>query len=181
MALGGDGASSGAVSADRITTALVAAGVEVAASLPDTWIAPLIARVEAEPKIRHVRVAREDDGVGICAGVSLGGKRAVLICQNAGVLLSANALAGFAHHHQLPFLVLAVYRGSHEDRFYYQMYKGLVTEPILRGLAIPFHVVERGDQLGIVGEAVGEAWLARRPVVVLLRRAALLGEQVDAA
>ena len=179
--MSGDPGSAAAASADRITAALVSAGVEIAASLPDTWIAPLIARIEAEPKITHVRVAREDDGVGICAGVSLGGKRAVLICQNAGVLLSANALAGFAHHHQLPFVVLAVYRGSHEDRFYYQMYKGLVTEPILRGLAIPFHVVERSDRLGIVGDAIGEAWLARRPVVVLLRRAALLGERPDAA
>ena len=164
-----------ATSAERIVSALVSAGVEIAASLPDSWLAPLIARVEAEPKIRHVRVAREDDGVGICAGASLGGKRAVLICQNAGVLLSANALAGYAHHHQLPFVVLAAYRGSYEDRFYYQMYKGLVTEPALAALGVPFHVVERAEDLGIVGDSVREAWLARKPVVVLLRRGALLG------
>ena len=156
--------------------ALVSAGVEIAASLPDSWLAPLIARIETESAIRHVRVGREDDGVGICAGASLGGKRAVLICQNAGLLLSANALAGYAHHHQLPFLVLAVYRGSHEDTFYYQMYKGRVTEPVLRGLGIPHHVVDRVEHAGVVGDAVRESQLARSPVVVLLRRAALFGE-----
>lgn len=163
-------------SAERIVGALTKAGVTIAASLPDSWLSAVIDRVDVDKAIRHVRVTREDDGVGICAGASLGGKKAVLICQNAGVLLSANALAGYGHHHQLPFLVLAVYRGSYEDRFYYQMYKGLVTEPVLRGLQIPYHVMERIDQVGMVEEAVREAQLARRPVVVLVRRAALLGD-----
>ena len=167
-------------SAEHIVASLVRAGVEIAASLPDSWLSELIARIEREPKIRHVRVTREDDGAGICAGAALGGKRAVLVCQNAGVLLSANALAGYAHHHQLPFVVLAVYRGSHEDRFYYQMYKGLVTEPTLKALGLPFHVVERDAQLGVVEDAVRESQLARKPVVVLLRRAALVGEEIRA-
>ncbi len=165
--------------AERIVGALVRAGVEVAASLPDSWLSAVIDRIDAERTIRHVRVTREDDGVGICAGASLGGKRAVLVCQNAGVLLSANALAGYGLHHQLPFLVLAAYRGSYEDRFYYQMYKGLVTEPVLAGLGLPHHVVDRIEQAVIVEEAVREASLARRPVIVLMRRAALLGGGAD--
>jgi sulfopyruvate decarboxylase subunit alpha len=166
----------GEANAERIVAALLRAGVEIAASLPDSWLSPLIERVTSEARITHVRVTREDDGVGLCAGASLGGKRAVLICQNAGLLLSANALAGYAHHHQLPFLVLSVYRGSYEDRFYYQMYKGLVTEPFLAALGIPSHVVARIEDVGIVEDAAREASLARKPVVVLLRRAALLGD-----
>ena len=166
----------GAENAARIVRALVAAKVTIATSLPDSWIAPLIDAIDAEPSIRHIRVAREDDGVGICAGASLGGKRAVLVCQNAGVLLSANALAGYAHHHQLPFLVIAVYRGSHEDRFHYQMYKGLVTEPVLDGLRVPYHVVDAIGDASIVGDAVREADLGRKPVVLLMRRSALMDE-----
>lgn len=166
----------GADNAEQFVRALVAANVEIATSLPDSWLTPLIARIEAEPSIRHVRVTREDDGAGICAGASLGGKRAILVCQNAGVLLSANALAGYAHHHQLPFVVLAVYRGSHEDSFYYQMYKGRVTEPVLRGLGIPYHVVDRVADAAMVGDAVRQSQLTRSPVVVLLRRSALFGK-----
>src|SRR5438132_4620340 len=164
-------AAPGAASAERIVRALVEAKVEIATSLPDSWLAPLIARIEGERGIRHIRVGREDDGVGICAGASLGGKRAVLVCQNAGVLLSTNALAGYAHNHQLGFVVLAAYRGTHEDHFYYQMYKGLVTEGVLAGLRVACHVVDRRDQLGIVSDAVSEAWLARAPVGVPLRYA----------
>ena len=168
-------ATNEAAIAERVTAALVRARVEIAASLPDSWLSALIARIEAEPKIKHVRVTREDDGAGICAGASLGGKRAVLVCQNAGLLLSANALAGYAHHHQLPFLILAVYRGTHEDRFYYQMYKGLVTEPLLRGIGVPYHVADRPEDLDIVEGAIRESELARKPVVLLMRHAALTG------
>lgn len=173
--------SPAAENAERIVAALVRAGVGIAASLPDSWLSAVIDRIDAERTIRHVRVTREDDGVGVCAGASLGGERAVLVCQNAGVLLSANALAGYGLHHQLPFLVLAAYRGSYEDRFYYQMYKGLVTEPVLQALQLPYHVVGRIDEVGIVEHAVREAALARRPVVVLLRRAALLDDGADVA
>lgn len=162
--------------AGLLVGALRAADVTIAASLPDSWLTALIDRIDADKAIRHVRVTREDDGVGICAGASLGGKRAVLVCQNAGVLLSANALAGYGIHHQIPFLVLAVYRGSYEDTFYYQMYKGAVTEPVLAGLQLPYHVIQRIDQVGMVEDAMRQATLLRRPVVVLLRRAALLGD-----
>lgn len=166
----------GADVADRVVRALVRAKVEIATSLPDSWLAPLIERVDDERAIRHIRVTREDDGAAICAGAALGGKRAVLICQNAGLLLSANALAGYAHHHQLPFLVLAVYRGTHEDRFHYQMYKGLVTEPVLEGLGIPYRVVDEIGNASLVEDAAREADLRRRPVVLLMRRRALLGD-----
>ena len=165
-----------AVHAGRIVGALVRSGVEVAASLPDSWLSSVIDRIDAEPAIRHVRVTREDDGVGLCAGASLGGRRAVLVCQNAGLLLSANALAGYGLHHQLPFLVLAVLRGSYEDRFHYQMYKGQVTEPVLAALGISCNLIERIDQVGVIEDSVRQSSLQRRPVVVLLRRGALLDD-----
>lgn len=162
--------------AKLITGALRRAGVTVAASLPDSWISAVIAEVDADPAITHVRVTREDDGAGICAGASVGGRGAVLICQNAGLLLSTNTLAGYGLHHQIPFLVLAVYRGSREDRFYYQMYKGAVTEPVLKAIGLPYHVLERIEDVAVIEDLAMQARLSRRPAVVLLRREALLGE-----
>lgn len=165
-----------AANAETIVGALVRAGVEIAASLPDSWLSAVIDRIDAEPRIRHVRVTREDDGVGVCAGAALGGKRAVLVCQNAGVLLSANAIGAYAHHHQLPFLVLAVYRGSYEDRFHYQMYKGLVSEPVLEGLRIPYRVVDALGDGSFIGDGLRQAQLTRKPVVLLLRRGPLMDD-----
>jgi sulfopyruvate decarboxylase subunit alpha len=149
------------------------AGIDLVASLPDQWLGRLIGQCEADPAITHIRLAREDDGVGICAGAFLGGRKAALICQNSGVLGSVNALGGVAFHHQIPFLVIAAHRGMSEDNQYYQMYKGRICEPVLRAMGIPHFVVEGPEQLSLIEDGVRHAYLNRLPVVLLLRKKAL--------
>jgi sulfopyruvate decarboxylase subunit alpha len=152
---------------------LRAAGVTLIASLPDKWTGDLISLIEQQPDIDHVRVAREDDGIGLCAGASLGGRRAALVCQNAGLLMSGNALAGYAHSHQLPFLVLCAVRGGADDAYFYQAYKGRVTMPFLDALQVPYHVVDQPEQLSLIEDGYRQAELWRTPVVLLLTRRAL--------
>ncbi|MEK9658401.1 MAG: hypothetical protein VW450_00430 [Chloroflexota bacterium] len=157
----------------RIVSLLRETGITIAATLPDQWLGGVISALEAEPAIRLVRVGREDDGVGICAGAYLGGQRAVLVCQSAGLLLSANALAGYAQHHQTPFLVLAALRGGHDDAYYYQTYKHRVTVPVLDALGLPHHTLSTPQDAAIIPDAARQAWLSRRPVVLLAHRDAL--------
>jgi sulfopyruvate decarboxylase subunit alpha len=159
--------------ASRAAVLLREAGITIAATLPDQWLGGVIDALDAEPTIRLVRVTREDDGVGICAGAYLGGQRAALVCQSAGLLLSANALAGYALHHQTPFLVLAALRGGHDDGYYYQTYKHRVITPVLDALGLPHHTLRTPDDLGIIPDAARQAWLSRRPVVLLAHRDAL--------
>jgi sulfopyruvate decarboxylase subunit alpha len=168
--------SSPVARAEAITRQLVGAGITVAASLPDSWLGAVIERVDREPAIRHLHVAREDDGGAICAGAALAGERSALICQNSGLLLSVNGLAGYALHHQLPFLILAVARGERDDGYFYQTYKGQVTVPVLDALGIPHHRLTGRDDDEVIGEAMNQAWLYRRPVAVLCSRRSLLGE-----
>jgi sulfopyruvate decarboxylase subunit alpha len=149
------------------------AGIDLVASLPDQWLGKLIGQCETDPAITHIRLAREDDGVGICAGAFLGGRKAALICQNSGVLGSVNALAGIAFHHQIPFLVIAAHRGMSEDNQYYQMYKGRICEPVLRAMGLPHFVIEGPEQLSLIEDGVRHAYLNRLPVVLLLRKKAL--------
>jgi sulfopyruvate decarboxylase subunit alpha len=153
------------------------AGINLVASLPDQWLGGLIRQCESDPSITHIKLAREDDGVGICAGAFLGGRKAALICQNSGLLVSANALAGIAFHHQIPLLVLAAYRGDFDDNQYYQMYKGRVCEPVLDAMGLPHHVIDGPDELSLIEDGARQAFLNRLPVVLLLRRRALVGQQ----
>lgn len=149
------------------------AGIDLVASLPDQWLGELIKQCEADPAITHIRLAREDDGVGICAGAWLGGRKAALVCQNSGVLLAVNALGGIAFHHQIPLLVVAAHRGHYDDNQYYQMYKGRICEPVLKAMGLPYWVIDGPEQLSMISDAARQAYLNRLPVVVLLRRKAL--------
>lgn len=156
--------------------ALADAGVGIVASLPDSWLSPLLAAVEADPRMRHVKVTREDDAIGVAAGVALAGGLGAVICQNAGMLVGANALAGYAHLHELPLLVVAAQRGDVDDGFYYQAYKGRVVPPVLDALGVPYHRMRGGADPRLVTAAAEQARLHRRPVVLLLDRESLLGE-----
>ena len=165
----------------QIIVRLKSQDIRIVASLPDQWLKDLIDACEAEPGLQHVRLAREDEGVGLCAGAWLGGVRAALICQNSALLLSANVLAAMAHHHQVPFVVLAAQRGSFDDNQYYQMYKGRVTQPVLHGLGIPHHVLQGPEDLDLVQQGARQAYLNRTPLVLLLRRRALVEQRTGAA
>jgi sulfopyruvate decarboxylase subunit alpha len=149
------------------------AGIDLVASLPDQWLGELIRQCEEDPAITHIKLAREDDGVGICAGAFLGGRKAALICQNAGVLLSVNALGGIAYHHQIPFVIVAAHRGHFDDNQYYQQYKGRLCEPVLEAMGLPHYVIEGPEQLSLIVDGAREAFLKRMPVVLLLRKQAL--------
>lgn len=158
----------------QILVALKQAGIDLIGSLPDQWLGDLIAQCEADPQITHVKLAREDDGVGLCAGAYLGGRKAALICQNAGVLLSVNALGGMAFHHQIPFLILAAYRGCFDEGHYYQMYKGRTTVPVLEAMGLPHYIVDGPEHFHLIAQGAKQSFLSRLPLVLLLRRRALV-------
>ena len=162
------------VPAAQILAGLKRAGIDLIASLPDQWLGDLIGRCESDPAITHVKLAREDDGIGMCAGAYLGGRKAALICQNAGVLLSVNALGGMAFHHQIPFLVLAAHRGCFDDGYYYQMYKGRTTVPVLEAMGLPYYVIDGPEQFPLIEQGAKQSYLSRLPLVLLLRRRALV-------
>jgi sulfopyruvate decarboxylase subunit alpha len=167
----------GAEKARSILNALKASGIDLVATLPDSWLSDLIDAIAADPAVTLIRVTREEEAIGICAGAYLGGRKAAVLAQNAGLLLSVNALAGLAMHHQIPVLLLIAHRGGAEDNQYYQVYKGRVTVSVLDALSLPHHAVAGPADYRLIALAERQANLARLPVVLLFDRPALIGDE----
>src|SRR3989304_2527233 len=72
--------------AQIIMQGLKKAGVNFVATLPDLKIVELIRAVDKDPDIKHVPLCREEEGVGICAGAYLTGKKTALLMQNGGLV-----------------------------------------------------------------------------------------------
>lgn len=153
--------------------ALERIGVTLAAYLPDEWLEPLIEEVERTPGIQGVRLAREDEGIGICSGAFFGGRRAVFITQNSGILLSGNAIVGCARLHQTPFLMLVSYTGSISDRRFYQINKGRATEPVIQALGLRYACVDEPQQVTLLEDLAAFAYQSNEPAVALLGRGIL--------
>jgi sulfopyruvate decarboxylase subunit alpha len=92
------------------------AGVDFVATLPDEKMLEVIKTVEQDKELKHVPLCREEEGIGICAGAYLAGKKTALIMQNAGFLNSCNALTTTSMQLQIPALLLIYYAGDIGDR-----------------------------------------------------------------
>jgi sulfopyruvate decarboxylase subunit alpha len=155
-----------------IIGALKRAGVNFVASLPDASLVPLIQSIDADAAFTHVPLSREEEGVGVCMGANLAGKRCALLMQNAGMLNSCNALTTSARQIEIPMLLLVLYAGAANDMSFPML--GLVTEPVLDALDIPKYVLgSLGDAPSVVAGAIVQAYNAQRPVAILIPKTVL--------
>src|SRR5882724_1594575 len=167
---------SGAQSADshrpsEVLDTLKRLGFGVAVAVPDGWLGEFLVRVEQEPTIQLVRATHEEEALAIACGTRLGGLRTVLIVQNAGVLSMGAGMVSLAQRYQFPLLMLVSYRGTADDPVFYHVPKGRVTEPVLKGLALPYVVSDRNRPIGPQVEAAATyAEEASCPFVLLLSR-----------
>src|ERR1700726_2282011 len=105
------------VSSSRaIYDALKDAGIRLMSALPETWLVHLIRMAEDDPEMTLVRLAKEEEGVGISAGAHLAGVKSAMLMQNHGLLASINGIVSCAQLYHIPLLMLISYRGEFGGR-----------------------------------------------------------------
>jgi len=146
------------------------AGIDFVASVPSTVFSMVIPVVSDDPDFVHVEVAGEGDGIGVCAGARLGGKRPTLLAENSGLLVASYALRALENFGGVPMLLLLDHRGVFgEGDGYWYFSTGESAVPLLQTLHIPFTIVDDTadvTQAIIDGSKTVEA--SRRPAAVLL-------------
>src|ERR1700738_3469385 len=136
------------VSSSRaIYDALKDGGVRLISALPETWLVHLIRMADDDPEMILVRLAKEEEGVGISAGAHFAGVKSSMLMQNHGFLASINGIVSFAHLYKIPLLMLISYRGSFGERDPWQTQGGNVTEPLLRALGIPYSFLDAPESI----------------------------------
>src|SRR5206468_7922976 len=111
-------------------------------ALPETWLVHLIRMAEEDPEMTLIRLAKEEEGVGISAGAHFAGIKSAMLMQNHGFLASINGIVSFAHLYRIPLLMLISHRGGFGERDPWQTQGGNVTEPLLRAMNIPYSFLE---------------------------------------
>src|SRR5437868_10861630 len=151
--------------------ALKASGIRMMSSLPETWLVHLIRMADEDPDMILVRLAKEEEGVGVSAGAHLAGVKSAMLMQNHGFLASINGIVSCAQLYRIPLLMLISYRGEFGERDPWQTEGGGVTEDLLRALRIPFARLDHPDHVvRRIAKAQTLANSANRPVALLLCR-----------
>ena len=158
-------------SSQLIYASLKACGITMLSALPETWLVHLIRMAEDDPAMTLVRLAKEEEGVGISAGAHLAGAKSAMLMQNHGFLQSVNGIVSLARLYRIPLLMLISYRGEFGERDPWQTEGGGVTEAVLQALNIP---VARLDEPGHVAARIRKAQAlaesSLKPVALLLCR-----------
>ena len=99
-------------SSEAIYDALKDAGIDFIVSVPCVNLSKLLNMINEDDEIIHIPVTREEEGVGICAGAYLGGKKTAMLMQNSGLGNSINALKSLTELYKMPLLMIMSHRGT---------------------------------------------------------------------
>jgi sulfopyruvate decarboxylase subunit alpha len=158
-------------SSQQVYDSLKAAGVRLISALPETWLVHLIRMAEDDAEMTLVRLAKEEEGVGVSMGAHLAGVRSAMLMQNHGFLAAVNAIVSGAQLYRIPLLMLITARGSFGERDPWQTEGGLITEHVLDALRIPYDTIHApADVARKITDAQTLAYSSSRPVALLLGR-----------
>jgi len=154
-----------------IYQALRAERVGLISALPETWLVHLIRMAEEDPEMILVRLAKEEEGVGISAGAHFAGTRSAMLMQNHGFLAAINGIVSGAQLYRIPLLMLISDRGTFGERDPWQTEGGAVTEAVLTALRIPIMRLDDPSRVAHrVKQALTLAYASNKPVALLLTR-----------
>ena len=164
-------ASRSGLSGESIIQQIKASGVEFVISVPDITTSEGLLRPLAKLQSpRLIRICKEDEGVGICAGLAHTGKRALLLIQQTGMLDSINAIRGVAVDYSLPVCMMVglLEKEPGVPPRQSKRYGVRIVEPILDAMGIKYHEIEQQDDVVKIRPAIDEAYAQSKPVVVLI-------------
>ena len=116
-------------------------GFDFGVTFPSGKLNNLLEMIEDDEEIFTVPVTREEEGVGVCAGAYLAGKKPFMLIQSSGLGNSFNAIASLLKTYRIPVLIIAEHRGSYNEKIPAQVPLGVALPGMLGAMDIPFIMI----------------------------------------
>lgn len=152
----------------EVCDALADAHVDLAASLPDTWLAGLIITLHADHRFTHLRVAREESAIALCAGAFCGGRTGVAVMGTSGFMTCVYAITKICTGYEIGVPIVTNLRGAVGDEATHHYGNALYARGVLDTLGIPHVAIDTSNDLDQIPALVGHARLLKRPVAICL-------------
>lgn len=141
--------------------------------VPCSLLKPLINYVIKSSEIDYVAATSEGEAVGIAAGASLAGRKAVVMCQNSGLGNMINPLTSLCFPFSIPMLLIITLRGEPglNDEPQHEL-MGQITGELLDTLRIPWSFFPDEPQMidTILGQAEDKIAETNLPFALVMRK-----------
>ena len=151
----------------RIVDDLVANEIGFVTTVPCKQLAGVIEAVDKHNSIQHVPSNKEDEGMGLCAGAYMGGKRPCIIMQNTALGVTVNTLATLIQFYQIPLPMLISYRGEVGEKVACQVEMALHTKALLNQLTIPTFHFHREEDVEELDGILKYTQMCKKPSAIL--------------
>jgi sulfopyruvate decarboxylase beta subunit len=141
-------------------------GIDLAATLPCDRIKNLLPLVSEN--FPEIRLTREENGVGICAGAYLAGGKPMMLIQSTGLGNMINALESLNVICKIPLPVLTSWRGVYGEGIEAQVPLGVHLPAILKGAGLEYTIIEDAEQLSLLENVIEDAFENLRPHIALI-------------
>jgi sulfopyruvate decarboxylase subunit beta len=116
----------------------------------------------------HTGLTREEDGIGVCAGLVLAGQRPAMVIQSSGLGNSLNAIMSLTKTYDFPLPIIASWRGIQDEVIPAQVPFNAAVPGILDATGIPYTVIRTQEEFGKIGDVISDAFSHSRPQVALV-------------
>ncbi len=116
----------------------------------------------------HVPLTREEEGVGISAGVALCGKRPAMFVQSSGIGNMLNALLSLTSFYSLPLPLFISHRGIYRESIPAQIPMGERLPGILKEAGIEYSIISTFDDFYLIKKGIEEVFEYNRIHAFLL-------------
>ncbi len=165
--------SAKSLSGAGILAAAKQAGIEYVLSVPDiTTSQGILKRVAEGRDFKLVRVCKEDETLGIAAGLLYGDKRALILIQHTGLLYAMNAIRGVAMEQKLPIVMMVGLLAKEPDvaPTKSKRYGLRIVEPILDTMGIEHIYIDTDADLPKIAPAIEKAYGESKTIALLIGR-----------
>ena len=142
-------------------------GVSHVVWLPDSETNWLYMLMKEDPTLDLIAVSREGQAFSTAAGLSVGGKKPIILIQNTGLMESGDSLRGWGLGLNIPVVIMVGYRGYTRHGVNSDT-AATYTEPFLNAFGIQYYLVENDADSERISVAFAEAERTKRPVAILV-------------
>lgn len=132
------------------------AGVDFTVSLPCEKIKVLLEMVGESFFLAPL--TREEEGVGICAGAALAGKRPAMFVQSSGIGNMINALLSLTSFYELPLAIFVCWRGIYKEKIAAQVSMGKRLPSILHAAEIGHTIINDKNDFMLVEQKIRDVY-----------------------
>ena len=151
----------------KIVEDLVQNDVSFVTTVPCKQLAGVIDEVESCESIFHIPCNKEDEGIGLCAGAFMGGKRPAIIMQNTAIGVTINTIVTLTQFYRMPLPMLISYRGELGEPVACQVEMAVHTKPLLDQLNIPTYHFHKEQDVEELDRILKYTFMCNKPVAIL--------------